>query len=153
MHLDDELALLSYVFQAAGERFHVIEHSFGGAIALKAALTNRDRLISLVLYEPVLFSVLVANAPQSPEAREIIAVRDDTIRLVDEGDLTASAQRFIDYWGALHYISEHLQAQVRPGQRHHADHRPARPERNRRRTTRYAARERECWASPETSRP
>ena len=98
MYLDDELALLSPVFQAAGECFHLVGHSFGGAVALKAALAGRDRLISLVLYEPVLFSVLVADAPESPAAREILAVRDDTVRLVDEGDLVASAQRFIDYW-------------------------------------------------------
>lgn len=98
MHLDDELALLSSVFRAAGDRFHLVGHSFGGAIALKAALRDRGRLISLVLYEPVLFSVLIADAPQSAAAREILAVRDDTIRLVDEGDLNASAQRFVDYW-------------------------------------------------------
>jgi pimeloyl-ACP methyl ester carboxylesterase len=98
MHLDDEIALLSSVFRAAGDRFHLIGHSFGGAIALKAALTDRDRLISLVLYEPVLFSVLIADAPQSAAAREILAVRDETIRLVDEGNLNASAQRFVDYW-------------------------------------------------------
>lgn len=98
MHLDDELALLSSVFRAAGNRFHLVGHSFGGAIALKAALTDRSRLISLVLYEPVLFSVLMADAPQGAAAREILAVRDDTIRLVDEGDLNASAQRFVDYW-------------------------------------------------------
>jgi pimeloyl-ACP methyl ester carboxylesterase len=98
MHLDDELALLRPVFRAAGERFHLIGHSFGGAIALKAALADSHRLVSLVLYEPVLFSVLVADAPESPAAREILAIRDDTIRLVDEGNLNASAQRFIDYW-------------------------------------------------------
>jgi len=98
MHLDDELALLSSVFRAAGDRFHLIGHSFGGAIALKAALADPGRLISLVLYEPVLFSVLMADAPQSAAAREILAVRDDTNRLVDEGNLSASAQRFIDYW-------------------------------------------------------
>ena len=98
MHLDDEIALLRSVFQAAGDRFHLVGHSYGGAIALKAALTHQDRLISLVLYEPVLFSVLVANAPQSDAAREIVAVRDDTIRLVDEGNLNASAERFVDYW-------------------------------------------------------
>jgi len=79
------------VFQAAGDRFHLIGHSYGGAIALKAALTRQDRLISLVLYEPVLFSVLMANAPQSDAVREIVAVRDDTIRLVDEVNLNASA--------------------------------------------------------------
>jgi pimeloyl-ACP methyl ester carboxylesterase len=79
MHLDDEVALLSSVFRAAGDRFHLIGHSFGGAIALKAALANRDRVLSLVLYEPVLFSVLIADAPDSAAAREIFAVRDDTI--------------------------------------------------------------------------
>jgi pimeloyl-ACP methyl ester carboxylesterase len=72
--------------------------AYGGAIALKAALTHQDRLISLVLFEPVLFSVLMANASQSDAAREIVAVRDDTIHLVDEGDLDASAERFVDYW-------------------------------------------------------
>ena len=98
MLLDDEIALLRSVFRAAGDRFHLIGHSYGGAIALKAALTHQDRLTSLVLYEPVLFSVLMANASQSDAAREIVAVRDDTIRLVDEGDLNASAERFVDYW-------------------------------------------------------
>jgi pimeloyl-ACP methyl ester carboxylesterase len=98
MHLDDEIALLRSVFQAAGDRFHLIGHSYGAAIALKAALTHQDRLISLVLYEPVLFSVLMADAPQSDAAHEIVAVRDDTIRLVDEGNFNASAERFVDYW-------------------------------------------------------
>jgi pimeloyl-ACP methyl ester carboxylesterase len=98
MRLDDEVALLSSVFRAAGDHFHLIGHSFGGAIALKTALENQDRLISLVLYEPVLFSVLMAKAPQSAAAREILAVRDETIRLIDEGNLNASAQRFVDYW-------------------------------------------------------
>jgi pimeloyl-ACP methyl ester carboxylesterase len=98
MHLDDETALLGPVFQAAGGRFHLIGHSLGGAIALKAALTADDRLMSLVLYEPVLFSVLMADAPESDAAREIVAVREDTIRLIDEGNLNASAERFVDYW-------------------------------------------------------
>ncbi len=91
-------SLLKPVFQAAGDRFHLVGHSFGGAVALKAAFANRSRLISLVLYEPVPFSVLVADAPESDATREILAVRDDTIRLVDQGDLNASAARFIDYW-------------------------------------------------------
>jgi pimeloyl-ACP methyl ester carboxylesterase len=100
MYLDDEVALLRSVFQTAGERFHIIGHSFGGAVALKAALLERDRVLSLALYEPVLFSVLLADAPESAAAREIRAVREDTIRLVNEGNLNASAQRFVDYWMA-----------------------------------------------------
>ncbi len=98
MYLDDELAFLDPVFRAAGDRFHLIGHSYGAAIALKAALKDPARLISLVLYEPVLFSVLMADAPQSEAAREIVAVRDDTIRLIDEADLNGSAQRFVAYW-------------------------------------------------------
>jgi hypothetical protein len=98
MYLDDELALISPVLRAAGDRFHLIGHSFGGAVALKAALTDPDRLLSLVVYEPVLFSLLIADAPESAAAREILAVRDDTIELVDEGNLNAAAQRFVDYW-------------------------------------------------------
>jgi pimeloyl-ACP methyl ester carboxylesterase len=98
MHLDDELALLSSVFRAAGDRFHLIGHSFGGAIALKAAIADRDRLLSLVVYEPVLFNLLITDAPDSAPAREILAVRDTTIRLINEDNLDAAAQCFVDYW-------------------------------------------------------
>ena len=98
MRLDDELALLSSVLREAGDRFHLIGHSYGGAIALKAALADRKRVISLVLYEPVLFSAVIADSPESATAREILALRDDTIRLVDQGNLNLAAQRFVDYW-------------------------------------------------------
>jgi pimeloyl-ACP methyl ester carboxylesterase len=98
MSLADEVDLLEPVFHAAGERFHLLGHSYGGAVALKAALEHPGRFISLVLYEPSLFSVLVADAPQSEAAREIVALRDETTRLVEAGDLSAAAHRFLDYW-------------------------------------------------------
>src|SRR5215467_2435551 len=98
MRLNDELALLSSVFRAAGDRFHLIGHSYGGAIALKVALADPKRVRCLVLYEPVLFSLLVADSPESAAAREILALRDDTIRFVDQGNLNLAAQRFVDYW-------------------------------------------------------
>lgn len=98
MYLDDEIALLEPVFEAAGDGFHLVGHSFGGAIALKAALQNPGRLSSLIVYEPVLFSVLVTHDPDHPAAREIMAVRDDTVRLASLGDLEGTAARFVDYW-------------------------------------------------------
>jgi pimeloyl-ACP methyl ester carboxylesterase len=98
MRLDDEVALLEPVFRAAGDRFHLVGHSYGGAVALKAAFLGRSRVMSLALYEPVLFSALMADAPESSAAREIRAVRDDTLRLTDRGDLHAAAARFIGYW-------------------------------------------------------
>ena len=94
MWLDDQIDLLAPAFERAGERFHLIGHSYGGAIALKAALRFTKKLESLVLYEPVLFSVLLDAAPHSPAAREIMAVRDDVLAW----EPAAAAERFIDYW-------------------------------------------------------
>ena len=98
MYLDDEISLLEPIFRSAGDTFHLVGHSYGGAVALKAALKNPGRLKSLVLYEPVLFSVLAADNPNSPATREILSVRDDTIRAVTLGDLETAAERFVDYW-------------------------------------------------------
>lgn len=94
MQLDDELELLAPAFERAGERFHLVGHSYGGAVALKAALRFPERLQSLVLYEPVLFAVLLRAAPESEGAREITGVRDTTL----QADGAAAAERFIDYW-------------------------------------------------------
>lgn len=43
MWIDDQIALLAEVFERAGERFHLVGHSYGGAIALKAALGFKQR--------------------------------------------------------------------------------------------------------------
>jgi pimeloyl-ACP methyl ester carboxylesterase len=96
--LADEVGLIEPVLAMAGERFHLIGHSYGGAVALKAALADPSRLRSLVLCEPVLFSALVDEDPRQPAAREIVAVRDDTVAAVDRGDLDAAGARFVDYW-------------------------------------------------------
>jgi pimeloyl-ACP methyl ester carboxylesterase len=96
--LADEVALLEPIFGSVGDRFHLIGHSYGGAVALKAALAGPGRLRSLVLFEPVLFGLLNAEDPAQPAAREISAVRDDTIAAVDRGDLDAAGGRFVDYW-------------------------------------------------------
>ncbi len=98
IYMDDELSLLEPVFRSAGDAFHLVGHSYGGAIALKSALKNPRRLKSLVLYEPALWSVLLAEDPNSPATREIQAVRDDTIRAVSLGDLETTAEQFVDYW-------------------------------------------------------
>jgi pimeloyl-ACP methyl ester carboxylesterase len=96
--LADEVALLGPVFAAAGDRFHLVGHSYGGAVALAAALAAPRRVESLVLFEPVLFSVLIAEDPTQPAAREIAAVRDDTVAALERGDPHASGARFVDYW-------------------------------------------------------
>lgn len=98
LSLADERMLLAPAFEAAGGRFHLVGHSYGGAVALEAARAEPDRVASLVLYEPVLFSLLVAEDPAQAVAREIEAVRDDTVAALERGDPHASGARFVDYW-------------------------------------------------------
>lgn len=98
LSLADEVTLLQPVLEAAGESFHLVGHSYGGAVALRAALASPGRIRSLVLIEPVLFSVLLAEDPGQPAAREIIAVRDETIAAADRGALESAAERFVGYW-------------------------------------------------------
>jgi pimeloyl-ACP methyl ester carboxylesterase len=98
LSLADEVALLEPVLAAAGPRVHLVGHSYGGAVALMAALADPGRVASLVVFEPVLFSVLLAEDPGQAAAREIEAVRDDTVAAMDGGALEVSAARFVDYW-------------------------------------------------------
>ena len=98
LSLADEVALLEPVLAEAGDRFHVVGHSYGGAVALKAALADPGRLRSLVVFEPVLFSILLSEDPTQPAAREIVAVRDDTVAAMRIGDPHGSGARFLDYW-------------------------------------------------------
>lgn len=98
MALADEVARLAPVFADAGERFHLVGHSYGGAVALVAALTDPARVASLALFEPVLFSVLMAADPAQPAAQEIVAVRDETTAALRRGDPAAAGARFVDYW-------------------------------------------------------
>lgn len=96
--LADEVALLEPVFAAAGESFHLVGHSYGGAVALRAALADPGRLRSLVLIEPVLSGLLLAEDPSQPGAHEILALRGDTGAATQCGALECAAERFIDYW-------------------------------------------------------
>jgi pimeloyl-ACP methyl ester carboxylesterase len=96
--LADEVALLEPVFAAAGDSFHLVGHSYGGAVALRAALADPGRIRSLVLIEPVLFGLLLAEDPGQPAVHEILALRDDTGAATQRGALQDAAERFVDYW-------------------------------------------------------
>lgn len=114
--LDEEVRFLDPVFQAAGEDFHLLGHSYGGAVALKAALRHRARLRSLALFEPALFSLLVATAPRSEAAREILRLAHSTTATAERGDFDAAAGEFVDYWfepGTWAAMREEARAPIR----------------------------------------
>ena len=98
LRLDDEVALLDPVWRRAGEHFHIVGHSYGGAVAVSAAVRHAGRVASLTLYEPVMFGLLIRLEPDSAPAAEIDRVRADTLRLVESGDLDGAASRFGAYW-------------------------------------------------------
>jgi pimeloyl-ACP methyl ester carboxylesterase len=96
--LDDELALLEPLLHSLPAPFHLVGHSYGAALALKAALRDPARVKSLALYEPTLFALLLAQDPRHPAAQGIRDAADDAAAAVARGDLDAAGQRFIDYW-------------------------------------------------------
>lgn len=80
-----------------GGPLHVVGHSYGGALALRAALAGGSRVASLALVEPAAFPVLDASADRAAFA-EIEAIASRHIELVAAGDLDACAAHFMGYW-------------------------------------------------------
>jgi pimeloyl-ACP methyl ester carboxylesterase len=96
--LRDEVAMLEPVFAAAGDPFALVGHSYGGAIALVAAVSQPQRLRSLVLFEPTLFALLDAEVPRTSDPEGIRAAAAAAAAALDRGDLDLSAEHFIDFW-------------------------------------------------------
>jgi len=96
--LDHELELLESVLSSIPGPFHLIGHSYGAAVAFKLALAQPTRIRSLVVYEPVLFSLLLENEPEHESAVEIQLVREDVKSAVDSGELDQAGRMFVDYW-------------------------------------------------------
>ncbi|RZL40301.1 MAG: alpha/beta hydrolase [Rubrivivax sp.] len=102
-HLPNELTieadgLLADLPLAAGQRFHLVGHSYGAAVALQIALQQPQRVRSLTLYEPVAFGVLSASGEDleaSEEARQVAAAVTASL---DRGDLDQAARGFVGYW-------------------------------------------------------
>jgi pimeloyl-ACP methyl ester carboxylesterase len=96
--LRHEVDALAPVIEGAGERLHLVGHSYGGALALRIALTWPDRVASAVLFEPTLFPLLNQPRPGDPAATGIAAAATAAMAAVDRGDLHGAAETFIDYW-------------------------------------------------------
>ena len=96
--LADEVQLIEPVLARAGERFALVGHSYGGAVALRAAAQQPDRVSALVLYEPTLFALIDAEGPAPNDADGIRQAAATAAAALDAGDTDAAARAFIDYW-------------------------------------------------------
>lgn len=82
----------------AEQGFHLVGHSYGGAVALQIALQQPRRVHSLTLYEPVAFGLLPALGPAEPEWEEIRAVAGTLRGALERGDADGAARGFCAYW-------------------------------------------------------
>ena len=98
VRLADEVALLAPVLAQAGERFHVVGHSYGGAMAIKVALAMPERIASLVLFEPTLFALLRHDDAGRAAAGGIVGAVEAASAALERDDAEAAACAFIDYW-------------------------------------------------------
>ncbi len=89
-----------------GGSFHLVGHSYGGAVALKLAMLAPQRVRSLTLIEPVLFHLLrQAGGPGARLERQILGVRDRVRGAVAAGWPAHGMGAFVDFWsgeGAWH---------------------------------------------------
>jgi pimeloyl-ACP methyl ester carboxylesterase len=91
---EQDCALVTRLIDMAGTA-HLLGHSYGGVVAIKAAFARRARLASLMLIEPSCFHLL---DPAGPESAEIRALETQTRSGFTANDVTIIAHRFVDYW-------------------------------------------------------
>ncbi|MFI7545327.1 alpha/beta fold hydrolase [Actinoplanes sp. NPDC049599] len=82
----DDVADLRAVLAAAGGSAHVVGASYGGTVALHAALADDVAIRSLVVFEPPLFAAGAATAP----------VLEPYRHLLEAGDLGPAARLFAE---------------------------------------------------------
>jgi pimeloyl-ACP methyl ester carboxylesterase len=75
---------------------HLLGHSYGGVVVIKAAMASRDKTASLILIEPSCFHLLKQEG--KPEYEEIIRLRDLQREHEARGDGAQAARDFIAYW-------------------------------------------------------
>ena len=95
--LTDQAALVHAVLADVDGPAALVGHSFGGAVAMRAAVELGDRVRALVLLEPNPFSLL-ARAGRTEAYGEACALRDHVRRRGSVGEWDAVAERFADYW-------------------------------------------------------
>jgi pimeloyl-ACP methyl ester carboxylesterase len=100
LDLIDQARLAMAAVPGNCRRVHVVGHSFGGAVALRAALELGDRLASLTLIEPSAFHLLrFGQGTDADLFQEVAAVARVVARAVENGHYWSGMSLFTDYWG------------------------------------------------------
>ena len=96
--LSDEIIRLESILDGIippDEPFHVVGHSYGGAVGLRFCYKDEKRIRSLTLFEPVAFHLL----PESEEALANVRQTGEIIKAyIANEKYDAAAEYFVDYW-------------------------------------------------------
>jgi pimeloyl-ACP methyl ester carboxylesterase len=85
-----------------GDPVHLVGHSYGGAVAMKIALLRPDLLLSLTVYEPVMFSLLSGSGPRYTNMfGEVVAVASNLQNAIITGEPKTGMQGFFDFWNGI----------------------------------------------------
>lgn len=101
--LAEDAAIVNAITAMTGGPVHLVGHSYGGAVAIEAALARPDRLASLTLIEPVAFYLLRQGSADDRRLFGEIeavaeAVANSATRDHDHDNDHRGMERFIDYW-------------------------------------------------------
>jgi pimeloyl-ACP methyl ester carboxylesterase len=97
--LADEARRTIGLIDQAERKLHLVGHSYGGGVALHAALARPHRVASLSLYEPSAFHLLKGMGTSGAEAlAEIRGISGEAGRNIVTGDYRRAAACFVDYW-------------------------------------------------------
>ena len=119
--LEEEVRLLEPVFEQAGDRLHLVGHSYGGAVALVAAAGLGRRVRSVAVYEPTLFALVAGDDPRQSPVAGIWRAATDAAESFQRGDAEAAGRCFVDFWSANSTwaaMPEFRRAAVRAAVRH-----------------------------------
>jgi pimeloyl-ACP methyl ester carboxylesterase len=97
LSLADEAALIEPLFERSAG-VHLVGHSYGGAVAIEAARRHPRAVKSLVVFEPVLFGLLLGDAASAVEARQVRALAAALHECLEQARSDAAAERFVDFW-------------------------------------------------------
>jgi len=97
--LADEAARTIDLIDESVRKVHLVGHSYGGGVALHAALARPGRIASLTLYEPSAFHLLKIIGDRGAAGfTEIADITRVTAQGVMAGDYAGAAAAFVDYW-------------------------------------------------------
>lgn len=97
--VDDDVALVTSLAIHAGRPVHLVGHSYGGMLAMAAAVQLGTRVASLTLIEPALFHLLPA-AGETEAWSEIAGLARTHTALCAQGRTEDAAEAFMGYWTA-----------------------------------------------------